>query len=68
MSKKEITEVETCCFNCRHKAICMVVQFMWNDKFKPRLAAVMRAENRVKFFEAVERVLARLCDHFDPNI
>lgn len=68
MPEKEYIEVETCCFNCRHKSICMVVQFMWNENFKPRLAAVMKPEDRPKFFEAVEKVLARLCTHFDPNI
>lgn len=66
--EEEYLEVEVCCYNCRHKDICMIVQSMWDEKFKPRLKAVMKPEDRQKFFEAVERILARLCTHFDPNV
>lgn len=64
--REVLGEVQVECFNCRHKSICMIVNNLWPGDFKQRFGQVVKAEDRNKFFEAVERILARLCTHFDP--
>lgn len=56
------------CFNCMNKSFCNVVNPMWDPNFKKNLGNVAERPRMVKFFEGVERMLARICDYFSPNI
>lgn len=72
MGKDEKTEgfdgAEICCFQCGNKAFCNVVNSMWHPDFKKNLGNVAERPRMVKFTEGVERMLARICDHFNPAI
>ena len=72
MAKDDKTEgfdgAEICCFQCAHKLICNVVNPIWHPDFKKNLRKVAQLDRQQKFFEGVERMLARICDHFSPDI
>jgi len=66
--KDELEGIEVCCFNCRHKDICRIVNGIWHPDFKMNLQKAAELGNQQKFFEGVERMLARICDKFDSRI
>ena len=66
--RDELKAVETCCFNCRLKTICKIVSNIWSADFKKNIAPASEADKVQKFFEAAERLLARICDYFEPQL
>lgn len=64
----ELTAKETCCFNCKNKEICRLVNNMWQPDFKRNLGLATVQDKRTKFFEAVERYLAKVCDYYELEI
>lgn len=68
MNRDELSPVEICCFNCRLKNICKIIGNIWSSEFKKNIAQASEADKIQKFFEASERLLAKICDYFDPQI
>ena len=68
MNRDELKAVETCCFNCRLKKICRIVNNIWSADFKKNIAQASEQDKIQKFIEASERLLARICDLFEPEL
>ena len=68
MNRDELKAVETCCFNCKLKSICQIVNNIWSPEFKKNIAKASEADKVQRFFEATERLLAKICDFFDPQL
>lgn len=64
----ELTPTEVCCFNCKNKDICRLVNNIWHPDFKRNLGLATIADKRTKFFEAAERFLAKVCEYYEPEI
>lgn len=65
--KERLEDPEICCWNCRNKGICALVHGLYTKDFKGILLQVAGREKATMFFEAVERVLAKVCDFYDPS-
>lgn len=68
MNKDELKAVEICCFNCKLKSICKIVNNIWSPEFKRNIAQAAEADKVQRFFEATERLLAKICDFYEPEI
>jgi len=66
--KDELKAVETCCFNCKLKSICQIINNIWSPEFKRNIAKAAEADKVQRFFEAVERFLANICDFYNPEL
>lgn len=64
----DLVPKETCCFNCMNKPICRIVNSIWHPDFKRNLGLATIADKRTKFFEAVERFLAKVCEHYELEV
>lgn len=56
--------IEINCFNCENKEICIVIDRLFPVEFKTALAKVASHPDMAKFYEAVEKMLARICQSF----
>lgn len=66
--KDKLEPLEVCCFNCQHKEICRLVNEIWHPQFKQRLRSIAPLNKQQQFFEAAERMLARICDKYNPGL
>lgn len=66
--RDELKAVETCCFNCKLKSICRIVNNIWSSEFKKNIAHASEADKVQRFFEAAERLIAKICDFYDPQL
>ena len=63
-SRLEDVMIEINCFNCENKEICIVIDRLFPVEFKTALAKVASHQDMAKFYEAVEKMLARICQSF----
>jgi hypothetical protein len=66
--KTKLEPLEVCCFNCQLKKICRIVNGIWHPQFKQNLREAAPLDKQQQFFEGVERMLARICDHYNPEL
>ena len=59
--------IEINCFNCANKEICIIVKSMFPIEFRSALAKVASRPDMQKFYEAVEKMLARICQSFQET-
>lgn len=59
--------IEINCFNCANKNICVVINNLFPPEFKSLLSRVASREDMQKFYEAVEKMLARICQNFQET-
>lgn len=64
----ELTSKEVCCYNCKTKDICRIINNIWHPEFKKNLGHATIPDKRTKFFEAVERFLAKVCEYYEPEV
>jgi hypothetical protein len=60
--------LETTCYNCSLKAMCIVVNNIYSPVFKAYLNKISEHQkNNQNFYEYVEKFLARICKYFHPK-
>ena len=59
--------IEINCFNCANKGICIVIERLFPVEFKTLLARTATPQDMKKFYEAVEKMLARICQNFQES-